>query len=208
MQYDQRSNEATGHFFATYLFAPVLRTRGSVQAWKPNEDLVNNLFDTTVDARYKKVFTLGIGDILMLTKYANVLFYDDNQRDKFVVNNNLIVYRLADILLLKAEAASKQGKDGPAKIALNKVRNRAGLSDVTAAGNALFYEILDERRREMFGEGTLAYDFIRMDVLNYLFSDVYSQDRIAAKGYYWPIDLRKYKAQNPLITQNEWWKNH
>ncbi len=208
MQYDQRSNEATGHFFATYLFEPVLRTKSAGDAWLPDEDLVFNLYDTAVDARFKQAFTLGNDDILMLTKYANVLFYDDNQRDNFVVNNNLIVYRLADILLLKAEAASKQGKDGEALLALNQVRNRAGLDDATASGEDLFYEILDERRREMFGEGTLAYDFIRMEVLGYLFSDIYSPDRIAGKGYYWPIDLRKYKAQNPLITQNEWWKNH
>jgi hypothetical protein len=41
-----------------------------------------------------------------------------------------------------------------------------------------------------------------------LFPDAYTQERISKKGYYWPLNMRTLLPQDPLLTQNEWWKNH
>ena len=72
--------------------------------------------------------------------------------------------------------------------------------------------VLAERRKEMYGEGCLAFDQIRMVLTNPDYAnnlpDPYFPERVAKKGYYWPLDMRTLLPQNALLTQNEWWKNH
>lgn len=115
--------------------------------------------------------------------------------------------RLADIYLLKAEALFKTGNIPGSQAAISKVRVRAGLAETTNTGADLWDEILEERRRELIGEASNAYDFIRMEKLAEYFPN-FTPDRIAKKGYYWPLSMRALLPQAPLLTQNEWWKNH
>jgi len=145
---------------------------------------------------------------VLLTKYLNVNYYDPNDATKYVVSNNLVLERLADIYLLRAEARFKNNNQAGALTDLNFVRQRAQLADFSGSGEDLFNEILDERRRELLGEGYNAFDIIRMGKLQYLFPDAYTTPRIAQKGYYWPLNMRTLAKQNPLLTQNEWWKGH
>jgi hypothetical protein len=209
MLYNVDNNEALDYFFGRFLHDPLIKNKDAYTSWLINTDLAYQLYDTAVDKRFNK--TIGLiqtGDHILI-KYANVKYYDpNNQPDAFVVNNNLVLLRLSDIYLLKAEAASKQGDDGSAQQALNIVKERAGLEPSSNTGEALFNEILDERYRELYGEGSLAYDLIRMEKLLERLPDSYTPERIAKKGYYWPLDMRKLLPQDPLLTQNEWWKNH
>lgn len=74
---------------------------------------------------------------------------------------NLI--RAADMLLVEAEAKAHQtGKEGQALALLNELRAQRNASELVGlTGTALIDEILKERRRELYGEGTILFDLIR-----------------------------------------------
>jgi hypothetical protein len=78
-------------------------------------------------------------------------------RTKYGTNNNIRIFRYADVLLMNAEAKVRQGKNGDAP--LNEVRTRAGMSKIT---NATVDQILDERRMELVCEWGERYnDLVR-----------------------------------------------
>ena len=64
--------------------------------------------------------------------------------DKSPLNHRILRY--ADVLLMYAEACNELGDDASARDALNQVRRRAKLDDVTASGKALQSAIRLERR--------------------------------------------------------------
>ena len=72
-------------------------------------------------------------------------------------SNDFVIFRLADILLTKAEAMHRTS--GDALSIVNRIRNRAGVADYPAplTDDMLF----DERGREMFAEMTRRQDQIR-----------------------------------------------
>ncbi len=88
---------------------------------------------------------------------------DLNTGDANLTNpNNYRSIRFADVLLMAAEALNRGGiSDDKAQTYLNRVRTRAGLSDVTAAGDALTEAIYQERRVELVGEGHHFFDLVR-----------------------------------------------
>ncbi|WP_295122615.1 RagB/SusD family nutrient uptake outer membrane protein [uncultured Chitinophaga sp.] len=70
--------------------------------------------------------------------------------------------RLAEVYLNRAEAAVKAGDNGAALIDLNVIRSRAGIGDTSnITGEALFREILKQRRIELAFEGHSSYDYFR-----------------------------------------------
>lgn len=78
--------------------------------------------------------------------------------------NNLVLMRLADIILLAAEANNQLGNAGPAATLLNQVRKRAGLANTTAnSQSTLAMAILNERRLELVHEGARWNDLLRAD---------------------------------------------
>ena len=74
---------------------------------------------------------------------------------------NWRLIRYADILLLLAEARYFDNDEPGARTALNEVRDRVGLPDVTATGNALFEAIVKERQLELAFEGHRYFDLVR-----------------------------------------------
>lgn len=74
---------------------------------------------------------------------------------------NYRLLRYADILLMYAEVENALGKDAPAREALNQVRHRAKLADVTSSGTALRNAIRQERRLELALEYNRLYDLRR-----------------------------------------------
>lgn len=72
--------------------------------------------------------------------------------------NNIKVMRLSEIYLIAAEAALKTGEDAATYINIlrrNRIRGYEDVNDVSMD------DILDERRRELFAEGQIAFDFWR-----------------------------------------------
>ena len=88
---------------------------------------------------------------------------DLNTGDANLTNpNNYRAIRFADVLLMAAEALNRGGIDDTrALLYLNRVRNRAGLTDATGTGNALTATIYQERRVELVGEGHHFFDLVR-----------------------------------------------
>ncbi len=77
---------------------------------------------------------------------------------------NWIVYRLADVLLMKAEALSQLGRYDEALQIVNKIRDRANIANRSIAFNAVAFEdaILEERALEFAYEGKRWFDLLRM----------------------------------------------
>jgi hypothetical protein len=77
---------------------------------------------------------------------------------------NWIVYRYPDILLMKAEALAQQSEFEQALQLVNQVRNRARVEPAAdiSSKNALEDIILEERAKELCGEGKRWFDLIRL----------------------------------------------
>ena len=88
---------------------------------------------------------------------------DLNTGDANLTNpNNYRSIRFADVLLMAAEALNRGGIDEiRARLYLNRVRQRAGLDDVTSSGSTLTNAIYHERRVELVGEGHHFFDLVR-----------------------------------------------
>ena len=88
---------------------------------------------------------------------------DLNTGDANLTNpNNYRAIRLADVLLMAAEAYNRGGiDDGKAQTYLNLVRVRAGLPESNETGTALTSLIYQERRLELLGEGHQFFDLVR-----------------------------------------------
>ena len=73
-------------------------------------------------------------------------------------SNDFVIYRYADVLLMKAEALRRSGSTG-AKALIDQVRVRAGLAPLP--GEPSLNDIYDERGRELAWEGHRRIDMIR-----------------------------------------------
>jgi starch-binding outer membrane protein, SusD/RagB family len=78
-------------------------------------------------------------------------------------DNDFVIFRLADAVLMKAEAALWLGKTSEALAEMNKTRTRAGLAAATTIDKA---SLLAERGREMAWEGWRRSDIIRFGTFN------------------------------------------
>jgi hypothetical protein len=126
------------------------------------------------------------------TRYGNKYFRIANGDD------NIIVSRLAEMYLIRAEANARLNADPAAVRAdINIVRRRAGLSDLPAtvtSQTALFDAILQERRVEFAMEGHRFFDLRRLGRAQQVLG-------IAENRLVWPIPLDEISA-NPNLTQN------
>jgi tetratricopeptide (TPR) repeat protein len=77
------------------------------------------------------------------------------------VNQNIIVLRYSDVLLMLAEAYNRKNDDANALKYLNMVRDRAGLDPADGSGDALFDKIKKERQLELCLEGDRYFDLVR-----------------------------------------------
>ncbi len=91
----------------------------------------------------------------------------DAQGDRNLTNpNNYRAIRFADVLLMAAEAFNRSTTpdDAKAQTYLNRVRERAfgtTANNITATGDVLYENILQERRVELVGEGHRFFDLVR-----------------------------------------------
>nr|WP_314896545.1 RagB/SusD family nutrient uptake outer membrane protein [uncultured Flavobacterium sp.] len=114
---------------------------------------------------------------------------------------NLRLFRFAEVLLLAAEAYNKEGQDDKARIELNKIRNRAGLADVSSSltGANLFDAIVNEKFLELAFEGQRFWDLVRWGRAN---------AELSSKGYtskndLFPIPASEIAKNKALTTADQ-----
>ncbi len=138
--------------------------------------------------------------ISWITKYPGTPYAEDR-----VPDNDLIMYRLADIYLMKAEAYAGLD-DIPAAVEyLEKVRERANTGVYTGATDkqSVEKEILDERGRELFFENKRWYDLVRFHYGGTI--DVYTYvPNLIGKStpLFWPLNTTVL-ANNDLLEQTD-----
>jgi hypothetical protein len=210
--------EAQFGFFGTFLKGSVVDNRRSSCWISPDNGMVDWFYDYA-DKRYNTVWTRmpasGSDPAgYMLLKYTNFIYQKPDTKTSPYLNNNLVLFRLADIILLDAEAMASTGDLNGARNALKRTQDRAGVNSYLAPTNT--YDMLDEvvmeRGRELFGEGVWFYDLIRtQEAQSWLDAVGYpGNGRVNStnKGYYWPLDMGTLFPYNNLLTQNPWWATH
>ena len=80
---------------------------------------------------------------------------DKAMKDGKLMENDIVLFRYADVLLMKSEAKVRDGRNGDEE--LNQVRTRVGVPERTATLD----NILAERQLELAWEGWRRQDLIR-----------------------------------------------
>lgn len=138
---------------------------------------------------------------------------------------NWIIYRLADVMLMKAEALSQLGRYDEARDIINEIRERASMPPVSPALSMSAFEdaILEERALELGYEGKRWFDLMRMGrrndyarkskLIEIIVQNVPStQKRILAikltnpLGWYLPIYEGELE-RNKNLVQNPYYEN-
>ena len=111
-------------------------------------------------------------------------------------DNDIVLYRYADVMLMKAEAKVRNGESGYDE--LNAVRNRVGMPSLPATLD----NILNERLLELVWEGWRRQDMIRFGTYNKSY-DIHTPSEADNKGYttVFPIP-GKARELNPNLEQN------
>lgn len=173
--------------------------------------LKQTLFNDAKDLRRTKGFSDFPSNWPILLKYSKIVYTSPTSPLSI---NNIVVFRLADIALLQAEAQAAQGgvKLIQARATLNSIRTMAGLENSIATNDKLFEAIIEERGRELFMEGHRFYDLVRLahEKKIYKFGDS-SSNKITASQFangknYWPIQPTLIET-NILFAQTEYWKS-
>jgi hypothetical protein len=119
------------------------------------------------------------------------------------VNNaeqNMIILRYADVLLMNAEANNELGNSGEALNKLNRVRSRVELSAITTSGQAELRKIIWKERRLEFGmEFDRYFDVVRQGRGQEVFGPLGFQ---ANKHEVFPIPQEQINLSGGMLEQN------
>lgn len=173
----------------------------------PTHDLVAK-FDKEKDTRYTS-------SILWRSVPYSAYWPADNYPLSYKIrekNSNIILMRLADILLLKAEALVEKGDTGSAIDIINIIRQRAGLGtsslDRNMTQNNARLAVENERQLELYMEGQRWFDLNRNDRMLDVMSKHKDQNgnlifkNIQAFRIKWPVPQGEMD-KNTNLVQNE-----
>lgn len=173
--------------------------------YSPSENL-RNLFINNTDVRTDRTFLpfyLEVGGPII--SYSQTRYYGEIIDGIRLFTNDFIIYRWADMLLLRAEAYAAKNDLENAVIALDLVRNRANNDDYTGLmdQNSINLEILAERGRELFLEPKRWWDLRRFHADGTI--DIYDfvpNLQGLSTPLYWSVS-QSIMAQNTLIEQTD-----
>jgi hypothetical protein len=140
----------------------------------------------------------------------NYPFINKYRLDETPSPQNYIFIRLADILLLKAEALNELGDIAGAASLVNQIRSRVNLSNTTAATlDAMRLAIAKERRLELAFEGHRWFDLKRTGRAIEVMNNAKGPDGLTPLGYnltpnrlIWPIPQAEMDKSSKLV-QND-----
>ena len=177
--------------YAINFFSDTVRINGNIVkldngkplVYKPLEvkiDLTGSPYMQTAGAREKKYET-------------DLTAYNDGKN----IDNDIVLFRYADVLLMKAEAEVRNGENGDQE--LNEVRSRAGMP----YRKATLENILKERLLELMWEGWRRQDLIRFDLFHKSYDLRTATTKEADRHtIVFPIP-KKALDLNPLLMQNK-----
>lgn len=121
-------------------------------------------------------------------------------KDGKLSDNDIVLFRYADVLLMKSEAKVRNGEDGNAE--LNLVRSRSGMPFRPAT----LHNLLEERKLELMWEGWRRQDMIRFGTFTQAYTDR-PQVENEACGYttVFPIPFKVVVSLNSQIKQNPYY---
>jgi len=185
--------------------------------WKkfniPSNDLVR-AFDDEGD-NIRKTSSIFFDDVTGLwsdSKWpqTNYPFINKYRIVESPSSQNYIFIRLADILLLKAEALNELGSTGAAADLVNQIRNRVNLPNTTASGQEeMRLAIAKERRLELAFEGHRWFDLKRTGRAIEVMNNVKGPDGVTPIGYnltpnrlIWPIPQAEMDKNSNLVQNS------
>ncbi|WP_316817216.1 RagB/SusD family nutrient uptake outer membrane protein [Pedobacter nyackensis] len=174
------------------------------------KDSILKIFNESNDARFSlaadgstvgSYFTNFSNSIPMFSKIKNLSV---SQTPVFrSYQSAIVIFRLEEIMLLRAEAKVFLNYKADAVTYLNQVRTIRGLSEFASTdGNTILETIFKERRRELLGEGWRWYDLIRLKKVK-AFTKLTDAD-IAMGATKWPIS-KSALNNNGKLVQNKFW---
>jgi len=161
------------------------------------------------DIRSRNNFTALTSTKPICLKYSNVVYRGVGQTEPYL-SNNMILFRLSDMLLLKAEINIYQNDLTSAITRINDWRkSRGGSQDsanilaASATRDMVMHQYIVERGRELFLEGHIFWDLLRTrtygDFMSWL-----SVQRFAQEGFYWPVYPMLFQ-NNLNLRQTPYW---
>ncbi len=160
------------------------------------------------DVRYRNNFDVGGTQGHMCIKYRNINYRNPGRKTDPYMSNNMVIFRLSDIMLLQAEVALYKNNLGAAADVINYFRDRNNSSSkrvlATDGKSEIMYQYMIERGREVYLEGQLYFDLLRTRMYRE-FIPWLSDSRFQNEGYYWPIIPTLFR-DNGNLTQTRYWR--
>lgn len=193
---------------------PAIKGVSNAQGWEnATEDLWNS-FDQVHDKRFdvtlKRSWTYSDGTTDDFGKPYVFKYWDSDAEPKG--NNTEQIFpaiRTAEMYLIVAEALNEinHGADAEAVEAINKVRNRAGLTDPVPTDYEGFRKaVLNEYRHEFVMEGHRWFDLTRMcspDEFVSIIKSAKPQSNPRSCNVKFPIPQKEIDLSQNAITQND-----
>lgn len=170
-----------------------------------SKDSIEAIYTNLHDQRIESFFT-RLNDAypeFYKMKQINPVVQDPTLR---YYSSVLIMYRYEELYLLSAECKAHLGDIAGAISDLNMVRTERSLSALSPSfgdQDVILDLVLEERRRELIGEGWRWFDLIRFGKVKQ-FSD-FSEEDIENGSVYWPVSTEAM-AKNPKIKQTLFWE--
>lgn len=179
-----------------------VNTRQTVDEEGNLSTLTGNIFYTKFFENRIKRAALGYSDM------------DASIIDRTYWPQNYPLLRLEDVMLLYAECV---GNTDEGRRQVNRIRERAGLSDITASLSEDEFQkaVQDERRYELAEEGQRWFDLVRRNEWQQALKTMFVNDDQTADGtykayaqrvdeysYVYPIPLSQIEVRDGLYTQN------
>lgn len=185
----------------------ILYAIGSDAIYTPSERFMNSYEEG--DLRIPYIYDITQEEPKAIWKFLGKGVSDESASPS---DQNIVLIRLADIMLLRAEILSKIGGENnitEAIMLLNKIRNRAGLvefqniGEVVSEYSSLENAILHERSIELSFEGHRWLDLVRINKAISTMGPINGLSDV--NNIYWPISQTSLN-KNPNLEQNEYYK--
>jgi len=154
---------------------------------------------TPLDSDLITAFDASPGDLRRAVTIDESLMASPKFPQTGGADHDWIELRLADVILLYAEALNENGNTSAALTELNKIRSRAGLANSTFSSQSdVRQAIADERRLELAFEGQRWFDLVRTNTVNQEIGQT-----VDSRYHIFPVPISEVLASFGVITQND-----